>query len=309
MQVMEIDYSMSLEFSVPVINHFCILRCIPVSRGSQTVTERKLIVTPQIKLVSNRDIFGNISYRGQLIEPHMHFGFEATATVHVDYEKGSREGCIPLYKYGTELTFATEKMRGFLKSTFAGTDLEEAVIEKKIPRHKVIDFAERLCSSLFNYMEYEPGVTTVKTTAGQAFESRKGVCQDFTHIYCSMCRIAGVAARYVCGASRGEGSTHAWAEVFVPDEIFLQSNGTQIQGRWFGIDPTRNRRCNNDYVILAVGRDYNDCQVDRGIFRGNADQTQTVFVRTRAVELPDYTAPKGMKAQSVMFSPIQPHEQ
>lgn len=309
MKALEIDYTMTLEFSSPVINHFFVLRCMPVSRGCQTVTARQLSVEPMVKLKTGSDVFGNISYRGQLNEAHTKFGFKATATVQVNSRDGSREPCIPQYKYATELTSVDENMENFLKSVFAGTSLEKPLGEKKIEAANVLEFAEKLSSALHEYMEYKPGSTNVKTTARQAFSQRQGVCQDFAHIFCALSRCAGIPARYVCGASLGEGSTHAWVEVFVPDQSYSGRKTLEIPGRWFGFDPTRNKRCNDDYVILAVGRDYNDCQVDRGIFRGNADQTQTVFVKTKAVEVADYVAPADMKIKKNFYAPPKSHEQ
>lgn len=309
MHALEIDYTMTLEFSVPVIDHFFVLRCLPVSRGCQTVTKRELSIEPMVNIQTTRDVFGNLAYRGQLKEPHKAFSFKATATVQVNTENSPKEKCLSLYKYGTALTFATDEMKIFLKTVFSGTEFEEYISQKKIPSSMVRPFAEKLSDSLHNFLEYKPGSTTVKTTAGEAFEKKMGVCQDFAHIFCSLCRIVGIPSRYVCGTSKGEGSTHAWVEVFVADENYVSKNSMEIQGRWFGIDPTRNRFTNDDYIILAVGRDFNDCQVDRGIFRGNADQIQTVFVKTKSVEVPDYVTPEDYKPPKNYYAPVQPHDQ
>lgn len=309
MKVLDIDYTMSLEFSNPVINHYFILRCVPVSRGSQTVTARLLTIDPSVTLKTNRDIFGNISYRGYIKDAHNKFSFKATATVQVNNQQGSREPCISLYKYPTPLTSVSEQLSNFLIKTFSETEFEQALKNKKIQKNQILSFSEKLCSDLHEWMEYKPGTTNVRTTAAQAFEQKQGVCQDFAHIFCSLCRHAGIAARYICGTSKGEGSTHAWAEVFVPDEDISPFCNFETPGRWYGFDPTRNKRCNNEYVILAAGRDYNDCQVDRGIFRGNADQTQTVFVKTTETEVPDYVAPAGIVVPTTPYIPAKPHEQ
>lgn len=280
MKTLEIDYTMMLDFSVPATNHYFVLRCVPVSRGCQTVTARKLEITPDTSVLTSRDVFGNVSYRGLIKEPHSKFGFRATATVQVNSENGSRENCLLLYKYSTSLTYASDAMKRFLYKTFEGTDMEESVRTASVPRENVRRFASKLMDAVNHVLVYEPGVTSVSTSAREAFELGKGVCQDYAHIFCSLSRIAGVPARYVCGTSEGEGSTHAWVEVFMPDPVIHTKRAIQIPGRWYGYDPTRNKLCDDDYVILAVGRDYNDCQVDRGILCGGADQTQTVFVKT-----------------------------
>lgn len=284
MNILEIDYTTSLEFSTPVTDHYFLLRCVPVSRDGQTVISRNLTITPVTPLVTSRDIFGNTAYQGRIDFPHTNFSFHSTASVIVDRKNGCRELCHPFYKYNTPLTNASEEMKDFLHSTFAGSILEETIFYKKIRNCDIPLVAELLMKAIHSKVEYVTGSTTVKTTAAEAFSAGKGVCQDYSHIFCALCREAGIPARYVAGTSKGEGSTHAWAEYFVPDDEYVQDKGIAMQGRWFGVDCTRNKMVDDTYVSLACGRDYLDCKVDGGIFRGMADQKMTVFVKTKEQE-------------------------
>lgn len=285
MTFLEIDYTTSLEFSSPVTDHYFLLRCVPVSRDGQTVVSRNLEITPGTPLVTSKDIFGNTSYQGRIDFPHTVFSFHSTASVIVDRRNGCRELCYPFYKYNTSLTKVSDKMKDFLHEIFDGNILEECVFTKKVRNQDIPLVAEMLMESIHRKIEYVPGSTTVKTTSDEAFNAGKGVCQDYSHIFCALCREAGIPARYVAGTSKGEGSTHAWAEYFVPDEKYTCSNGVAMAGRWFGIDCTRNKQVDNTYVSLASGRDYLDCKVDGGIFRGMADQIMTVYVKTREKEI------------------------
>lgn len=285
MTFLEIDYTTSLEFSSPVTDHYFLLRCVPVSRDGQTVVSRNLIITPEIPMVTSKDIFGNTAYQGRIDFPHTIFSFHSTASVIVDRKNGCRELCYPFYKYNTSLTRVSAQMKDFLHEIFAGNILEESVLNKKVRNRDIPLVAEVLMESIHKKIEYVPGSTTVKTSSDEAFSSGKGVCQDYSHIFCALCRETGIPARYVAGTSKGEGSTHAWAEYFVPDEKFVSSNGVAMEGRWFGIDCTRNKIVDDTYVSLASGRDYLDCKVDGGIFRGMADQKMTVYVKTREKEI------------------------
>lgn len=285
MKVLEIDFTTKLEFTSPIIDHYFLLRCVPVSKDGQTVTSRNLSITPDSTMVTSKDIFGNVSYQGRIDIPHTEFSFHSTATIIVDRKNGCRDLCYPLYKYNTPLTKASPDMKDFLYSLFQGTDLQESIKQKKIMPHDFQLVANILQEAVHKKIEYVSGSTNVKTTAEEAFKNGKGVCQDYAHIFCSLCREAGIPARYVAGTSKGEGTTHAWAEFFVPDNSFVTNNGTTMQGRWFGIDCTRNKKVDDTYVILATGRDYLDCKVDGGIFRGAADQTMTVFVKTQEKEV------------------------
>ncbi|MBQ0051696.1 MAG: transglutaminase family protein [Treponema sp.] len=285
MNILEIDYTTSLEFSSPVTDHYFLLRCVPVSREGQTVVSRNLTITPETPLATSRDIFGNMAYQGRIDFPHLNFSFHSTATVHVDRKNGCRELCHPLFKYNTALTRTSEKMMEYLHSLFKGNILEEAIFSKKIRNRDIPLVAEVLMNAVHDCIEYVPGSTNVRTTAEEAFLGGKGVCQDYTHIFCSLCREAGIPARYVAGTSKGEGSTHAWAEYFVPDDDYILNNGTSLPGKWFGVDCTRKRIVDDTYVSFACGRDYLDCKVDGGIFRGMADQKMTVFVKNQQQQM------------------------
>jgi len=114
-------------------------------------------------------------------------------------------------------------------------------------------------------MFYESGSTGVETTAEEAFSSGKGVCQDYAHIFICLLRMANISARYVCGLIVGEGESHAWVEV-------------ACDGMFIGIDPTYNKFINDEYIKLGVGRDANDCSMNRGVMWGGGKQTQEISV-------------------------------
>ncbi len=286
MKTLAVDYKMNLCFTEAVTDHYFVLRCIPTARGCQTVTSRSLEVTPQVPLFTYRDTFGNFVYRGQCYAPHTEFAFRVNAQVLVHNAEGSREPCQPFYKYNTPLTFCNDSMKNFLLASVKGTAFEGGVENRKFDRTEMRDFASFLCSLVNKRIVYTSGSTTVKTTAAEAFSMQKGVCQDYAHLFVSLAREAGLAARYVCGMSIGEGATHAWAEFFVPDEDYMTYDGQTIQGTWFGLDPTRNKFVDDTYVILSVGRDFTDCQVDRGVFCGSVGQKQTVLVKTSEIDMP-----------------------
>ena len=63
----------------------------------------------------------------------------------------------------------------------------------------------------------------------------------------------------------GEGATHAWVEVF----------DGQL---WHGIDPTNDRLVDDGYIAFSHGRDFSDCPIEVGVFRGGARQSQSVAV-------------------------------
>ncbi|MCD8082421.1 MAG: transglutaminase family protein, partial [Clostridiales bacterium] len=135
---------------------------------------------------------------------------------------------------------------------------------------KGLDELNYLMGRFCERFSYVPGVTTTRTTASEAFAGGQGVCQDYAHVFLSLCRSAGIPARYVAGMIPGEGATHAWAEVWTQDG-------------WVGMDPTNNRFTDDSYIRLTHGRDFADGAVDKGCFVRFAFQTQQVYVNVEEV--------------------------
>ena len=123
-----------------------------------------------------------------------------------------------------------------------------------------LELAERINHWVYQAMAYTPGVTTVKTTAAQALALGRGVCQDYAHVMLALSRLCRLPARYVSGHLVGEGGSHAWVEVVVPD--------ASRYGRVMAVafDPTHDRRAGAGYVTVAVGRDYADVAPTSGGF-------------------------------------------
>jgi transglutaminase-like putative cysteine protease len=122
-------------------------------------------------------------------------------------------------------------------------------------------------------ISYAAGVTDVSTTAAQAWQSRQGVCQDFTHAMLSLLRGAGIPARYVSGYLHTEepapgrsvvGESHAWVEYW--------------DGEWRAVDPTNDRAVGAAHVIVARGRDYADVPPLKGIYAGGQSEGLGVSV-------------------------------
>lgn len=90
-----------------------------------------------------------------------------------------------------------------------------------------------------------------------------GVCQDYTHVMLAICRLAGLSARYVSGLLPGEGQMHTWVEVLFPGAALNSPT-------WVGYNPTHQRRCDERYITVAVGRDYQDIAPTSGYYEGEA---------------------------------------
>jgi len=76
--------------------------------------------------------------------------------------------------------------------------------------------------------------------------SLEGSCRDLAVLFCDVCRVMGIAARFVSGyecasATSQESFMHAWAEVYLPGI------------GWRGYDPSRGIAVANGHVAVAAG--------------------------------------------------------
>jgi transglutaminase-like putative cysteine protease len=118
-----------------------------------------------------------------------------------------------------------------------------------------------LMRDMYERFEYSPLSTRVDSPIDEALRAKRGVCQDFSHIFIALARHLGVPTRYVSGYLFGDvsvadrstdGATHAWAEALIPD------------AGWIGLDPTNNLMAGERHIRVAIGRDYADVPPTRG---------------------------------------------
>jgi hypothetical protein len=139
----------------------------------------------------------------------------------------------------------------------------------------LLDFLYQLNAYLYNIVDYNNESTDVQTTANEVIKLKKGVCQDFAHLFIAIARQNNIPARYVSGylhqGKNFKGSTfmHAWAEAFVPEL------------GWIGFDPSNNLTADELFIKVATGIDYADCSPIRGIL----NTASHVHVSTHSVTM------------------------
>ena len=104
----------------------------------------------------------------------------------------------------------------------------------------------------------------------------------------ALCRLAGLSARYVSGYLPGEGQMHAWIEVLLSTD----SQGILL---WVPYDPTHQRRCDERYLTVAIGRDYEDIAPTSGYYSGDATNSLAMSV---SVTMEDHGGPSRWPVES-----------
>lgn len=128
-----------------------------------------------------------------------------------------------------------------------------------------------LMNATHGEVAYVTGSTGIETTAEQALEAGRGVCQDHAHIMIGVARLLGIPARYVSGYLLMEGvaeqtATHAWAELHLPGL------------GWVGFDAANNICPDERYVRIATGLCYRDAAPVSGMRIGWAGENLHVAV-------------------------------
>ena len=248
MKKLVFDYEMKLTFSSPVTDHRFQLLCVPATGPRQQVVDVEVAIEPDVELETTIDSFDSVVMTGFIPQPHTIFSYSVKGIAFVDNAHIKSEIYKPLYRFNSALTIpgpCIESMIAACRERIAGLPADATPIDQ----------AWEVMDEVYQAFTYTPASTTIRTTAEQALAQRKGVCQDYAHVMLSVCRHVGLTARYIAGLLGGEGATHAWVEIY-------------HDGRWIGLDPTRNRMVDDNYITIAYGRDYRDCMLDIGIFSG-----------------------------------------
>ena len=106
----------------------------------------------------------------------------------------------------------------------------------------------------------------------------RGSCRDFAVLFAETARMLGFAARIVSGyifnsTQQGSaGTTHAWAEVFVPG------------AGWISFDPTNRQMGSHNLIPVGVARDLSQVMPVSGTFTGTNNDPLRLTVDVRVSE-------------------------
>ena len=242
------------QYPGPVSNmHQRLMVVPPSSHGDQYLSGHKLeVVAANYSIKTSQDDFGNFIYYLDLPCVEQTVDFEVWSSIERNATLPHRWPHIP----------TTELDLYLAPTTLTNPDDSLDEVAASLRAENIADswqLADRINDWVWQRMIYQGGVTNVATTAAQALALGKGLCQDYSHIMITLCRLLGLPARYVSGQLLGEGGSHAWVEVILP--------ATDGRGYWaVPFDPTNHCRAGLRHVTVAVGRDYRDVSPTSGYF-------------------------------------------
>lgn len=137
---------------------------------------------------------------------------------------------------------------------------------------QTFDLLLKLNQNIYQSIVYckreEEGVQSADTT----LQNKSGSCRDSANLFMSAARKLGFATRFVSGYIYSNtdiaqaGSTHAWAEVFLPG------------AGWKGFDPTMGSIAGPEHIAVAVSRRPEAVPPISGTFFGPPGTNMTVNV-------------------------------
>lgn len=144
--------------------------------------------------------------------------------------------------------------------------------------HDTLALLTTLNRAISNGLRYrvrdEAGVQSPKLTLTRG----SGSCRDFAALFCEACRKLGLASRFVSGYhtsyadETGAGSTHAWAEVYLPG------------AGWKGFDPTAGVITGSEHIAVAYAAHPETVPPISGSYLGPGEPKPTLSVSVRVTK-------------------------
>jgi transglutaminase-like putative cysteine protease len=273
----EIIHRTSYAYASPVRDSFNEARLQPFSDEWQTVDHFLLKILPAARLRHHYDFYSNVVHHFEIPELHSTLMVESNlrVTTRARPELAPDATPFPLARIGEAareprvfeflqesrfVEMSPEVWRLALDVTDGLTDTWQAALA--------------LMAWVHANIRYVTASTHVHTHTRDVLRDRQGVCQDLAHVTISLCRALKIPALYVSGylATENASATHAWMEVLIPGI------------GWRPLDPTHNRQTDENYVKIAVGRDYSDVPPMAGNYKGTTQRQMQVQVNVRRIE-------------------------
>jgi transglutaminase-like putative cysteine protease len=261
-----IAHSTVYRYDPPAAGVIQLLRLTPRNHEGQHVARWRIDVSADARLAMHEDAFGNITHVFSADGPLSELSVEVDGVVETQNTDGVVRGTVErfppsLFLRDTPLTQSDQAIREFAQDAAGAT------------HGKVLPRLHALMQRMHEELTFDTEASHSATNAAEAFTLRRGVCQDFTHIFIGATHSLAIPARYIGGyLRRADGKVeqeagHAWAEAFIPDL------------GWVGFDPT-NGICPTDaHVRVAVGLDSLGATPVRGTRRGTGAETLEVAVK------------------------------
>ena len=282
---LSINHVTKFRYSAPITESIMELRMQPLSEGPQRCLKFDISLKPSARVTSYRDYLDNAVHHFDIPGRHTQLIINAKSVIE------SLPRPVPPEALAAA---AWDELDALVESGDFWDMLMPSHFAR--PSDALLDFARELelgrrddpltvlrelNAAIYNAFDYVPQSTRADSAIEEALDSRKGVCQDYSHIMIALARHIRVPCRYVSGYlfhrveyndRSAQDATHAWVEALLPGL------------GWVGFDPTNNLIVSNRHIRVSVARDYSGASPARGVFLGTAITELSVRVKVSKLD-------------------------
>ncbi len=218
------------------------------SRVADIVAPDHIVTSPFVPITPYRDEFGNLCSR--IVAPTGEIRISTDAVLN---DSGLPDPIEPNAWQHQVQDLPDETLVFLLGSRYCDTDRMTDIAWSLFDKAPTgWGRAQAICDFVHNHIVFGYEHARSTRTAMEAYEERRGVCRDFTHLAITFCRCMNIPARYCTGylgdigmpPPYAPGDFAAWFEVF-------------LGGRWHIFD-ARNNVPRIGRVLIGRGRDATD---------------------------------------------------
>lgn len=266
--LLTIKHTTRYRYEKPGINAVQRLRLTPIDTMSQKI-HNWTIDAPGIEHAAiHTDGSGNLVHLISQIEPENELVIVASGEAETKNTDGI---CGPSHYPASPRVFLNATR---LTESSAEIDAMADQMRAEAGAENTVSLMHALMHRIADAVKYETDTTHAGTTARDAYEAGRGVCQDHAHILIAAGRFLDIPVRYVTGYLYVAGeeqavANHAWAEAHIDDL------------GWVGFDPANGMCPTEHYLRLACGFDAIGAAPVTGLRKGSVDEKLSVDVMVK----------------------------
>ena len=273
MSVLTIHHQTIYRYRTPMAfgPHRLMLR--PRESRALRLYQHELAITPSAVVTWAHDVAGNSVATASFSEPSDTLTIDSAATLSIDVDRwpvfdiAASAQRFPFLLSGDEMTdLGALRLQAYLDS--AGRVREWAQSFVAGAGTDTLSLLKDISAGVAAQIAYETREDEGAQSPDETLARRSGSCRDFAVLFVDAVRSLGFGARIVSGylydpdldmrGSAGTGSTHAWAEVYVPG------------AGWITFDPTNRSVGGFNLIPVAMARHIAQTMPVSGSFAGDA---------------------------------------